>query len=156
MKENKIEYKKQIEEIIETALTEKTFSLEIIEKIKSLRDGFAEAIEKNKELEEDLRKLRAEHSVTVEKLSKTKLTLEECQIREAELVKREKEQDKKDYELEFQKKRAEEVKELFGIVFRNPTLKESVYKNTTVPISQNGYIQSATGSESEQKTTTTE
>ena len=50
-------YKEKIDEVLDQALTEKTFSLEIIEKIKSLHDGFASSQETIKQNNETIKLL---------------------------------------------------------------------------------------------------
>lgn len=126
--ENK--YQAKIEEVITQALTEKTFSLEIIEKIKSLKDGF-EANEKlveelNKRLEfitKENNEVKSNLNITIEKLNK--YIERENAIKEKETALA-----KTNYELEFQTKRANEIKELMMIVFKNPVVRSSTFNNT--------------------------
>jgi len=120
-------YKIKIEEVLTQALTEKTFSLEIIEKIKSLKDGFEASqllLKTNTEVIDNLNK-----QIII--LRKDQESLNEYKKRESEIKDKENSLAKKDYELEFQKNRANEIKELMTIVFRNPTILENSCRNYT-------------------------
>ena len=143
-------YKDKIEEVITQALTEKTFSLEIIEKIKSLKDGFESAqenikiqnlaLESSNKTIEDLRLKNSELS--------TKVKLFED--REIAIASKEKVLEKTEYQLTFQTQRANEIKELFGTVFKNPTLQRSVFG--TIPVMENGYLQQRNSNSTETET----
>lgn len=124
-----MDYQTQIEEVLTQAITEKTFSLEIIEKIKSLKDGF----EANKKLVDSLNE-RIESLVTNNKqlsfdLNNARIKLDTYLKREEEILKKEKELDRNNYELQFQKNRANEIKELMMIVFKNPIVRKSTFLN---------------------------
>lgn len=118
-------YKTKIEEVLTQALTEKTFSLEIIEKIKSLKDGFEanQLLIKNKDEQiVELKKIEVAYNEVCKKL-------EEYRKRENEIKDKENALAKTNYELEFQKNRANELKEVMMIAFRNPTLMENSSRN---------------------------
>jgi chromosome segregation ATPase len=143
-------YQEKIQSVIEEALTAKTFSLEIIEKIKSIKDhdAFLE-----KELETT--KIRSdEQSKRIGSLSADKdllqMKVNDFEKRESDLRTKEAEQNKLRYELQFQKQRADEIRSLFEIVFRNPIWQENTSRN--IPMMVNGYPSSQ--SESEYKTKT--
>lgn len=116
------DYQKKISEIIEQVLTEKTFNLEIVEKIKRLREDVSfltSEVERLNKEKEDLEKRNEDLS---QKLADTEESLNSLKSKEKEILKREKNIEKMQYELEFQKARAEEIRQLFEIVFRNPTV----------------------------------
>ena len=122
-------YQKKIDEVLTQALTEKTFSLEIIEKIKSLKDGFESNLKLTDELNNRI-------DFYVKQITEKDKTIEEQQVkiksfmeREDKIIEAEKTANKNKYELEFQKKRADEIKEIMGIVFKNPIVRETAYKN---------------------------
>lgn len=143
-------YQKKILEIIDRATTEKTFSLEIIEKIKELKDGFSEAIAKIEKLEEEkeqrmeqYRQLETQHGKVCEKLKKLdsqKKKVRKERVKQKELA----------YTLEFQQKRADEIKELFGVVFKNPVILRSQMKGHVYK-DNNGYSQQSTTNDSERE-----
>ncbi len=149
-------YVEKIEEILNETLTEKTFNLEIIGKIKTLKDDFQALQETNKKQED----LLTERYRQIEVLTgeKTKLTakVEGFEKREHEISLKEKELDKNKYELEFQRNRAIEIKELFGIVFRNPVIKESAFRTVPITTESGGYTSVSDHTSSDDKTITTE
>lgn len=145
-------YQEKISTIVEEALTEKTFSLDIITKIKELKDDFAKLLEENKTLVNR----NIDMGVRNEELSKMNTQLVnkniEYSAREEVLTQKEKEADKKEYELAFQTKRGDEIKELFGIVFKNPTLQTAVYRNTQKPVESGSYLNSVNENETTTET----
>ena len=146
----------KIDDIISEAITAKTFSLEIVEKIKSLRDDFGTEVTKNETLEKTNADLISGNNDLATQVSKLTAEVQTFKVRETSIAEKEKMLEKNEYELIFQKQRAEEIKQLFGIVFKNPTIRETVYRNSTVPVANNGYVQSMSGSENENKTVETE
>jgi len=122
-------YKEKIDEVLDQALTEKTFSLEIIEKIKSLHDGFASSQETIKQNNETIKLLNENATKANQEINKLSTLVSQYETREIELASKEKVAEKQAYELEYQKNRANEIKELFQIVFKNPVVRENVYKN---------------------------
>lgn len=143
-------YQEKIEEVITQALTEKTFSLEIIEKIKSLKDGF-ESSQKTIELltlsGESSGKTINELRTQNESLSSRVKSFED---RESNIRTKEKELEKNIYELEFQQKRANEIKELFGIVFKNPVMQKTAYNSHNKY--ENGFSNSGSSNSNETET----
>ncbi len=133
-------YQDKISTIVEEALTEKTFSLEIITKIKALKDDFEAVTKENVNLfalNTDLAKGNAD---LTQKNNQLYVENEEYRKREDALAKKEKEAEKKEYELTFQTKRGDEIKELFGIVFKNPTVQSNVFRNTQKPVENGSYM----------------
>lgn len=123
-------YQEKIEEVLTQALTEKTFSLEIIEKIKSLKDGFQANELLLEELHKRLEFVTKENVELKDNLSKTTDKLNKYIEREETIKTKESNQKKTEYELEFQKARANEIKELMMIVFKNPVVRSSTFNNT--------------------------
>lgn len=122
-------YQQKIDEVLTQVLTEKTFSLEIIEKIKSLKDGFEANTELVNELDERLKFTTKQNEELRTNLSDTNSKLDAYIKRESEIKTKEIALDKTNYELDFQKKRADEIKELMMIVFKNPVVRSNVYKS---------------------------
>lgn len=146
-------YQEKISSIVEEALTEKTFSLEIITKIKQLKDDFDVLVASSEVSKKRIIELETEnkslHSIN-DRITEENKT---WQLRENQIIEAEKVADKKTYELSFQTKRAEEIKELFGIVFKNPVVRETAYKNGNIPVANgNGYPTTMSSTESETKT----
>lgn len=135
-----MDYQVKIDEILTQAVTEKTFSLEIIEKIKSLRDAVnvMEVQSKlDKKTTDDLNKTLMDVRGNYSDIS---IKLEAYKKRETELATKEKVAERQDYALQFQKARADEIKEMFMHVFRNPTIVRSASHNRNTPIASNGYV----------------
>lgn len=145
-----MDYQKQIAEILDQALTEKSFSLEIIDKIKVLKDGFKESQDTNDYLSrrvENLETGNKELQGTVDNLRDRNKKLEDAS---AAVDTERKAQEKVKYELEFQKQRANEMKEIVGMVFANPVVFTERCKS--VPVRNgSGYIETYSESESERK-----
>ena len=147
-----MDYQKKVSDIIELALTEKTFSLEVINKIKQLRDDVISLSNMNEQANKTIEDLRKEKIETNNLLEKATNRLANIETRETELVKKEKEQEKLRYELGFQKQRADEIKSLFDTVFRNPViLRSKMVGHVTPPNPSNSYGRTTTTSDSERE-----
>jgi regulator of replication initiation timing len=140
----------EITKLVEKVLVEKTFSLEIIDQIKKIRDDYNDLEKKfkeketiNKELYETNLKLSTENS-------DLKSKGESVSNREKIVAEKESKQALNDLELKQAQESKTEIKELFGIVFKNPIVRENVYKNKAIPNNQYGGYNTA--SESENKT----
>lgn len=146
-------YENKINSIIEEAVTEKTFSLDIINKIKALRDDFS-VISKSYELLKDVHERQSDsYKKITDEYNKLLERVNSFEKRESELILREKQLDIQDLKLKHADEKYVITKELFGIVFKNPVVKEQAFKNTSTPLSNNGYVQIHSGSENEGKTT---
>jgi septal ring factor EnvC (AmiA/AmiB activator) len=145
-----MEYQNKIDEVITQVLTEKTFNLEIIEKIKLLKDDFENAkqqITRLAEINSGLYKELDEHK---EKCRTLDEEVQEFRKKSAEIDKKERMLEKNQYEIYFQTKRADEIKELFTIVFRNPVVQKSTFES--VPLSSNGYVTTHTSNSTQTET----
>jgi hypothetical protein len=138
-----MDYQKQIDAILEQALTEKTFNLDVIGKIKELRDGFSKAQEQIKDYIENKKnneiaysKLLKEKQEVLLENEKLVSTITEWKKREEELVKREKTASILEVNLQNQTRRADEIKELFGWLIKGPTVVRT--KSGTIPITVPG------------------
>jgi len=120
---------KEINDIIQKIAEEKTFSLESLERIKQLKDDYE--IVKNdfliteEKYEDSLEKLKILEGVKTEYQTR----LSELSEREKVVAEKEAKQALDDQALEFQRKRADEIKEMFSIVFKNPVVRENAYKS---------------------------
>ena len=142
----------QIELIIQKGLEEKTFSLEIIEHIKKLKDDFQNALNNVESLTKQLKSCDEERYRLNNDLAAATQRLDVFIAREAKLVEREKNAEKLAYQLTFQTQRADEIKELFGTVFRNPTILRSKMINNVVPGTNNSYPSTMTTNDTESET----
>lgn len=124
-----MDYKEKIEEVLTQVLTEKTFNIDVIEKIKSLKDGFESSTKLVDELKSRLDFITKENTQLNQKNGELHIKLDTYIQRENDISDKEKNLAKTNYELEFQKKRADEIKELMMIVFKNPVVRKSSYNN---------------------------
>lgn len=134
-----MENQKEFEALIEKILTEKTFSLEIIETIKSLKEKAAfceKSLEERdsvvKDLSTKLTEARNNEKNALSELNDARMLLEKIEEKEAKM-------DKTIYELDFQRNRANEIKELFGVVFKNPMVQKTVFENESKSINGSTY-----------------
>lgn len=149
-----IDYNKQIEAIIEQALTEKTFSLEIIGKIKELRDAHIEVVQKLEASEADREGWRNKYSDVSAENVRLEAKVLEIEKREKDLAEREENQKLLQWERDSSIERRNEIKELVMMVFRNPIFKSHASGSLPVYDERNGYM--SHGSTSEVKETTVE
>lgn len=124
-----MDYKKQIDVILEGALQEKTFSLEAVEKIKELRDKFLETELELKSMCETADARYKENTRLDGVISKLREEIKVFTEKEEQVARYLIEKDKLEYQLEGQRSRADEIKEMFGIVFKNPVMLKSVTGN---------------------------
>lgn len=130
-----MEITKEIDDIIEKALVDKTFSLEVIEKIKELKERVIEldsVKEENKNLKKSLTTAETE-------IGYKEGALENWNKREEELKTREAKVTESETKAASAETRLSDYKEMFGIVFRNPVLKETVFKSSQVQRESGGY-----------------
>jgi len=139
-------YLEEVDKVIESALIEKTFNLDIIGKIKELRDELLRLQESNEILKKDI----DEKNNLITGLNNRNNSLsDECEkfkTREKLLNESEKELYKKEQTALNESSKLTLVVDLFKIVFRNTEVRSEMFKND--PIIVNGYSQgSASGSE---------
>ena len=141
------------------ALTEKTFSLEIIDKIKEIRDDlvrmqadFEDYKENHNRLEKSLRDETDRLRRREEELTKE---VTELRAYKEGRVAKDRDQDKTLYELNFQRNRANEMKEILGVIFKNPGVRRTIHKQGNEPVACDSgqYVQSGY---TDQTTTETE
>ena len=149
------DYQTAIDQLLQEAVTEKTFTLDIVDKIKRLKDDFASATKTI----EDLRKEKQEACTESLNLQSKVYQLTDQQDgydkRLADLVEREAQQERLAYELDFQRQRSTEIKELFGIVFRNPVVTRSAIGSSSEPNASTpgyGYISKSTNTTETEET----
>ena len=145
------DYTKKIEEIITEATTQKTFSLEVLGKIKELKDGFDYLVEEEKLNVAAIQNFRTEQGML--KLEVSKLLEENLGLKakEANVIEREKKQDLNDLTLKHLEEQRNLVLRMFETVFKNPTIQRSRFGS--VPVGgQNGYVNNGNTSETETET----
>ena len=128
------DYTQQINNLIETVLTEKTFNLEIVEKIKELRELPA----KVKELEEKEFELRSKLADVKKENEVLNLSASKVKERETAVVIKERELELKGVEMKWKDYLLDEYKSMMQMVFRNTTIREN--RLGSVPVESNGYI----------------
>jgi len=144
------DYTKKIEEIVTEATTQKTFSLEVLGKIKDLKDGFDYLVkedEHNREIIENYRITQDKSRMEILKLSEENLGLK---AKEADVIKREKKQDINDLTLKNLEEQRNLILRMFETVFKNPTIQRSRFGS--VPVVGNGYVNNGSTSETETET----
>ncbi len=133
-----MDYKKEIDAIIETALAEKTFNLDIIDEIKKLKDLAVEL----EEVRADLTEKNTLVSNLRDELADQKSALETSEGELASLREREEKLREKELRAEFADTRLADYKEMVGLVFRNPVLKEQTFRHSNVQRESGGCIMS--------------
>ena len=145
-----MDYIEKINEVIESALTERTFSLEIIQKIKEIREELAEF----RETDKDQRERIASQIVSIDslnaELSDFKAKETELKLMEVDLLKRGRIIFEKETRAEFQKEKADLIERLFNTVFRNAEIRKDIFK--TAHITNNGYSSTQPDNEQEVRT----
>jgi predicted RNase H-like nuclease (RuvC/YqgF family) len=141
-----INYKEQIDHIIETALTEKTFTFEIIDEIKKLKELPPIVEELNKKVNE----LNSEKEQLKSELDTLKLMTESVKKREQDVLVKERTLELKEVENIWKDNLLNEYKNMMSLVFRNTTIREN--KFGTVPVERNGYVESASTNENTDRT----
>lgn len=121
-------YKEKLDAIVEEVVTEKTFSLEVVNRIKALKDEFEVLQNNHKKSQEDLKEEKKAHRETIEERDILKLALEEfskqlenMQKREKDVSVRELKQSLVEQRAEFSDRNTQNIYNLAALVFRNPT-----------------------------------
>jgi hypothetical protein len=137
----------ELQAIIDQAITEKTFSLEVIDRIKEMKDSIS-ALESNLEVAQETIKARDARITELNnslfeangRLLATEELLDGWKKREADVVKREIDQRLVDNERMFQTRRGDEMKEIVMAMCKNPTFVQtkSVQKQQVMPPNNNG------------------
>lgn len=130
-----MDYTKDINNIIEKVLTEKTFNLEIVEEIKKLR----EMPEKLAEADEQIKALTTKNQELNTEVIQMRAKAEEVNQREIDVEKREREQTIKDVENKAKDTLLKEYKDVMSLVFRNTTVRENLYNSKSVYRESGGY-----------------
>ena len=132
------EYQAKIQSIIEAAMTEQTFSLEIINRIKELNDGFISATKEIEVLEKKLQTVLENNGTLNAQLCNANTKLRTFEERESKLIEREKSADRLEWERNSATSSKQEIKELVSMVFRNPVLKFNQSGNLPNGVDQYG------------------
>jgi len=140
-------YKEKLDAIVEEVVTEKTFSLEVVNRIKALKDEFELLQKDHKKVQEDLKEERKVHKETAEERNTLKTALEEStkrleawETRAKDIIARETKQTLVEQRAEFADRNTQNIYNLAALVFRNPTFVTNSQEDTVhVPqINQNG------------------
>lgn len=143
------DFLKKVNDVIEEALTEKTFNLEIVGKIKEIRDEITRLQGENERLVKD-QKDKGDLIVALNNRNNQLSEREQgFDKREEALYASEKELYKKEQTAANETAKLNLAVDLFKTVFRNTEVRSEMFKNE--PIINNGYSQ-GTASGSETKT----
>lgn len=141
---------KIINETLEKALIEKTFTLDVIEAIKKTRDENIKLVEDNKRITEiydikckEVNKLSGDLTTATSKLTNIESRESAVRLKEIENYKIEMNQ-------EHHRQRAEEMKDIIRIIFSNPTILRS--RSTNTPVNTQYGVNNYTGNENETET----
>jgi predicted RNase H-like nuclease (RuvC/YqgF family) len=139
-------YIEEIDSILHKAVTEKTFTLEIVEQIKELRKLPELVTEQNTKILELEKKNSDQHNIIA------KLELDEANIKAREKAVAEKERaiELKEIEFKWKDNLLNEYKNVMTLVFRNQTIRQN--KFGSVPVEVNGYVQSQSINETTETT----
>lgn len=142
-----MDYQKQIQEIINSVMEEKSFSLEVIDKIKVLKDSIPELEEEIGELKSEIDSLK--HTKDEFRKENQKYRLENDKLKNkitkaSELINSQKEKIERNQEY-----RANEIKEMFMALVKNPIIKKSSYGSVPAGVDSHGYVQHGSTKEDE-------
>lgn len=142
----------EINKFLDKIIVEKTFSLEAVGQIKKMGDEYVVMETKLKDVLEDRKNISDQN--TVLSIENNKLKERDADVSKREIIVKDKEnkQALNDLRLEHANIRANEIRELFGVVFKNPVVRSNVYKSNSVPVAQNGYVGTHNGNETENRT----
>lgn len=144
---------------IEGLIIEKSLSLDVIEIVRNIQSEYANAIEDNKKLTENIKfefeRYTQEHEklvVTLGELDGANTELTKYKAREKEFINSEHSHALKNKDVDSANLVLKEVKEVIGLVFKNTIIRERVNKSVGHMISTNGnYPTSHTTCDSETK-----
>jgi hypothetical protein len=145
----------KMQQVIEEILTTKTFNLDIVGKIKEMRE---EMIADKKTIEE-LRKYKEEYlKINHELIAKNNeqaIALKRWQELSDSMGKEAKENDKIRYEKDFQVKRADEIRSILDLIFHNSIIRERVVSQIPMErgrtASNSGYVNTETHTKETEK-----
>lgn len=140
--------RKLFDEAIEKLLTERTFSLEIVEKVKTLRDRLEAAEARNTELTKKLDTLQQNYDLRGKELKSANDELILARKRDVELAAREKEADKLKFERDQHVERRQEMLDILGVVFKSPVYRAHTYGSRQEAAPSSNYMQTLTNSQS--------
>lgn len=121
---------KRLDLVIEEMLNEKTFNLDAVEAIKSMKDQVKDLEDRKDSLELKFSDLQKTHISLIEQRDTAQTRLVEYEKRESELVEREKEMTRLECEVEKERAVAGAYRDSMSIVFKPHSLRETVLKNT--------------------------
>lgn len=130
-------YNQEIDSIVEKAVTEKTFSLEIVDQIKQLKE-LPEKLEKAEERISELTKKNTELTTNNNTLV---AKADDVTNRELAVIQVEKKQEITNVENKWKEKMLYEYKEMMSLVFRNQAIKKSTCGVMPVSNVNNGYTE---------------
>ncbi len=122
-------YQEKIQEIVSQALADKTFTPEVLAQISEVYKEHEQALKDIEQKNTTIENLREERQVLSFKNDEYVKQLEAYKSREEEITRKEKEQREADLEIRHANQRVQDIKEIIGIVFKNPVFQESTYKS---------------------------
>lgn len=140
-----MDYKEKIDKIVEEALSDKTFSLEVVQRIKQLKDDL-ESLEAEKEKlteklelsDKNYHEVKALLAKKTEEHDVLSQTVEEWEKREEGLIKRETKVELVEQRANMEAASRTEIKELVGLLFKNPVVRKTRLVGHVTPNSTPG------------------
>lgn len=143
----------KLQQLIENLVAEKSLSFEVLEQLKKIKDQSDFLIKENQDQAEKIKRYQESITEKDSKILELSNKLGDWSHREGELIGREKavlqlEHEKEISELKVTGAQAtlSSVKEIVGLVFRNTSVKKSIY--THKPLIRDGYSTGNTATES--------
>jgi regulator of replication initiation timing len=155
----KNKYSQEMQSILDQALTEKTFNLEIVDRIKEMKDALIKLEEEMDEAKKKIALLVEENIKLVHEKSEKTVTIKSqeetinlWQKREDDLKKRELDQKIVEQARDFQTVRGNEMKEIVFAICKNPVFVQSKTRSRqeVIPAGNGMYPQTQTLTDSEE------
>lgn len=139
--------------LIDSLVAEKSLSFEVVEQLKAVRDENIKLGEELKVSKERIRVLEEHNNVLVTKNIELKANEDSVKAREIAVSKIEHEKEIANLKVDFANNRANEVKEIVSLVFKNPIIRKTAYNSIPVAVDGGngcgGFVQTSQESISE-------
>jgi len=138
----------KLNNIIEQLVAEKSLSLEVLEQLKRIKDESNILTSENKQHLETIKNYSENNDKLINANKQLSSIIDGWKLRENNLISREKAVLDSEHKNEIQELKAnyaistlQEVKGVVEMVFKNVTVRKSIHKNKSIPVSNNGYVQ---------------
>ncbi len=124
-----------LSELLERLVTEQTFSMDVLDKIKNLKDAAKKAADENESLKKKIDSLSTESSQRYAELSVANNKIAEYSKREAEVSAQQRENELLRLKLELISGFKFEMKEIVMAAFRNTEIRQDMFGSLPVSVS---------------------